>query len=314
MLALGSTSAGWAGGLPERPPGPDPAVGAGAGAGAGAGSGGEVSAGAGAGAGVSAGADAGAGVSRGAYAELGLMSFNVCGGVCRRGEVATTARFIAGVATRRGAGVVLLQELCYSQYRRLRALLGREGFSGRFGAQTESPACANDDPTHARGFGVAVLVRGRILRSVLDPLPTSRGVEHRVLLGVTATIAGRPTFVAAVHLSPSARDGRREQLHAVERFVAPHAAGPAVIGGDFNTLPRDTALRPMFTRFTELAEAGRGNPEIAEMPTFATKKIDYIFLSRRQFTRPEASTVATALSDHRVFVGSARVTPGRRYR
>lgn len=280
MLALGSASAGWAGGLPQRPPGPAPAVGAGG----------------------------------DAYAKLGLMSFNVCGGVCRRGEVATTARFIAGVATRRGAGVVLLQELCYSQYLRVRALLGRQGFRGRFGAQTDSPACADDDPVHGTGFGVAVLVRGRILRSVLDPLPTSRGVEHRVLLGVTATVAGRPTFVAAVHLSPSAREGRREQLRAVERFVAPHAATPAVIGGDFNTLPRDPALGPMFSRFTELAETPGGNPEMAELPTFATKKIDYIFLSRRQFSRPEAATVATSLSDHRVFVGSARLTSGRRSR
>jgi endonuclease/exonuclease/phosphatase family metal-dependent hydrolase len=237
------------------------------------------------------------------------MSFNVCGGVCRHGEVATTARFVATMATRRGVGVVLLQELCYSQFRRVRTLLARHGFSGRFAAQTNSPACANDDARHGTGFGVAILVRGHISRSVVDPLPTSPGVEHRVLLGVTATIDGRPTFVAGVHLSPSPRDGLRRQLHTVERLVAPRSAGPAIIGGDFNTLPGDPALEPMFARFTELDERRSANPELGGLPTFAAKKIDYVFVSQRQFTRPRASTVVTAMSDHRVYVGSATVTP-----
>jgi endonuclease/exonuclease/phosphatase family metal-dependent hydrolase len=273
LLALGFSSVGWAGSLPERPSSPDSAVGA-----------------------------------RGdAYGKLGLMSFNVCGGVCRHGEVATTARFVAKVATRRDVGVVLLQELCYTQFRRVRALLARHGFSGRFEAQTQSPACANDDPRHGTGFGVAVLVRGHISHSVVDHLPTSPGVEHRVLLGVTATIAGRPTFVAGVHLSPSPRETLREQLRAVERFAGSRAGHPAIVGGDFNTVPGDPALGPMFARFTELDETRAGNPEIGDRPTYAAKKIDYVFLS--QFVEPQATTVVTAMSDHRVYVGSA-LTPG----
>jgi endonuclease/exonuclease/phosphatase family metal-dependent hydrolase len=238
----------------------------------------------------------------------GLISFNVCGGVCRHGEVATTARFIAAVATKRDVRVVLLQELCYSQFRRVRELLARRGFSGRFAAQTTSPACAHDDPRHGTAFGVAVLVRGRISRGFVHHLPTSPGVEHRVLLGVTATIAGRTTFVAGVHLSPSPRDGLRKQLRAVEHLVGPRARGPAIVGGDFNTLPADPALRPMFARFTELAAPPSRNPETGEMPTYAAKKIDYVFVSRRQFTHPRASTLVTTLSDHRVYVGSAVVT------
>jgi endonuclease/exonuclease/phosphatase family metal-dependent hydrolase len=233
------------------------------------------------------------------------MSFNVCGGVCRHGEVATTARFVANMATRQGAGVVLLQELCYSQYRRVHDLLARHGFSGRFAAQTHSRACANDDARHGTSFGVAVLVRGRISRSVVDHLPTSPGVEHRVLLGVTASIAKRSTFVAGVHLSPSPRDGLRQQLRAVEQFVAPRAGGAAIVGGDFNTQPGDPALGPMFGRFTELDETRAGNPEKGELPTFAAKKIDYVFLSRGQFAGPRASTVVTEMSDHRVYLGTA---------
>src|SRR4051794_7569593 len=236
------------------------------------------------------------------------MSFNVCGGVCRRGEVTRTAQFVASAATRRRIGVVLLQELCYSQYRKVRFLLGRRGFSGRFAAQTQSPACANDDAGHGTGFGVAVLVRGRISGSVVDHLPTAPGVEGRVLLGVTTSIAGQPTFVAAVHLSPFRRDGLERQLRAVEDFVEPRADGAAIVGGDFNTVPDDPALRPMFTPFTELDETRAGNPENGPMPTYAAKKIDYIFLSRGQFVGARASTVVTPMSDHRVYLGAAWLT------
>jgi endonuclease/exonuclease/phosphatase family metal-dependent hydrolase len=277
LMALGFSSVGWAGALPQRPPGPDSAVGA-----------------------------------RGdAYRKLGLMSFNVCGGVCRHGEVAATARFVAKVATRRDVGVVLLQELCYTQFRRVRTLLARHGFSGRFEAQTRSRACANDDTRHGTGFGVAVLVRGRISHSVVDHLPTPPGVEHRVLLGVTATIAGRSTFVAGVHLSRAPRDTLRAQLRSVERFVGSRSAHPAIVGGDFNTLPGDPALEPLFAGFTELDETRAGNPKIGDLPTYAAKKIDYVFLSDGQFTAPHASTVVTRMSDHRVYVGSALTRPAR---
>lgn len=106
-------------------------------------------------------------------AGVGYLSFNVCGGACRHGEVATTARDVAKRAERRGVGVVLLQELCYSQFRRVRALLARRGFTGRFEAQANSPACANDDARHGTGFGVAVLVRGPLARGVIRQLPAS---------------------------------------------------------------------------------------------------------------------------------------------
>jgi endonuclease/exonuclease/phosphatase family metal-dependent hydrolase len=205
---------------------------------------------------------------------------------------------------------VLLQELCYSQYRRVHALLARRGFSGRFAAQTHSPACANDDAEHGTGFGVAVLVRGRISRSVVDHLPTTPGAERRVLLGVTASIDGRSAFVAGVHLSPAPRDGRRQQLRAVEEFVRPRADGVAIVGGDFNTLPDDPGLRPMFARFTELDETGVGNAEKMDLPTYAAKKIDYVFLSAGHFAEPRASTVVTRMSDHRVYLGAAAVSRG----
>jgi endonuclease/exonuclease/phosphatase (EEP) superfamily protein YafD len=84
----------------------------------------------------------------------------------------------------------------------------------------------------------------------------------------------------------------------------------AIVGGDFNTLPDDPALRPMFARFTELDETGVGNAEKMDLPTYAAKKIDYVFLSDGHFAEPRASTVVTRMSDHRVYLGAAAVSRG----
>lgn len=64
-------------------------------------------------------------VSRRPAVNVSIMSFNVCGGVCRHGEVARTAAFTAHVAVARKAEVVLLQELCYSQFVRVRSPASR---------------------------------------------------------------------------------------------------------------------------------------------------------------------------------------------
>jgi endonuclease/exonuclease/phosphatase family metal-dependent hydrolase len=102
------------------------------------------------------------------------------------------------------------------------------------------------------------------------------------------------------------------QLSAVAGFADPGAGGPPIIGGDFNALPTEAGLGRLYSslvggsgRFIELAEERSGNPEKGRRPTFAAKKIDYVFLSAGFFTPPRASTVATTLSDHRAYVGGA---------
>ena len=42
---------------------------------------------------------------------------------------------------------------------------------------------------------------------------------HRALLGVTAVLAGRRTFVATVHLSPSPAAGLDTQLATVAHYL-----------------------------------------------------------------------------------------------
>jgi endonuclease/exonuclease/phosphatase family metal-dependent hydrolase len=239
-----------------------------------------------------------------------VVSFNACGGICRRGEVPVTARHIAGLA--RNADVVLLQELCESQFDRVRTLLKTSGFHGRFAAATVSRDCRT-------AFGVAVFVRAPVLESAVLPLPTRPGYEHRTLLGVTARIGGRRTFVATVHLSPSPAAGLDGQLTTVARYLDAHAAGPAIVGGDFNSLPVKPQLLEFYSaaaggtgRFLEADEFRGRRAEIGGFPTFdvAGRKIDYVFFSTGDFAAPTAGSLPTTLSDHRVYRGTARITSG----
>jgi endonuclease/exonuclease/phosphatase family metal-dependent hydrolase len=240
-----------------------------------------------------------------------VMSFNACGGACRHGEVPHTAAHIAAAARQSGAAVVLLQELCYSQYVQVRKLLAVHGYHGRFAAATRSHACGT-------AFGVAVLVRGGVTESVTLPLPTTGGYEHRTLLGVTTTLAGRRTFVAVVHLSPSPAAGLDRQLTRVVDYLDHHGDDPVIIGGDFNSLPTKPALADLYSRstagtghFIEADELRGGYAHRGGAPTFDTdaRKIDYVFFSASAFTAPRATTQPTTLSDHRVYLAKARPRP-----
>ncbi len=244
------------------------------------------------------------------------MSFNVCGGVCRGGEVHRTAAFTADTAVRRRASVVLLQELCYSQYVRVRGLLARHGYTGRFASSTAAGKCDDHDARHGKGFGVAVLVRGRAAGAVVRRLPTPPGVEGRVMLGTTATVGGRPTFVAVVHLSPSPQAGLARQLRSVAAYLTPRADRPVIVGGDFNALPDYAGMSRFYAaaaggvgRFVELDERRGGTSARSGAPTFdiAGRKIDYVFVSDGLFAEPRAVSIATGMSDHRVYIGTARV-------
>jgi endonuclease/exonuclease/phosphatase family metal-dependent hydrolase len=251
--------------------------------------------------------------------EISVMSFNVCGAVCHRGEVTRTAGYVARTAVARKASVVLLQELCYGQFLQVRSLLAAKGYSGTFATTAQSGSCAVADPKHRRGFGVAVLARGSVRGRVVKPLPTSAGAEKRVLLGVTAVVGGRSTFVAVVHLSPSAASGLQSQLTVLAGYVNPKASRPVIVGGDFNALPDNPGLRRLYSaaaggtgRFLEADQMRTGRAERGGAATFdiAGRKIDYVFLSDRWFGHPSAKSLATTMSDHNVYIGTARIAGG----
>ena len=87
-------------------------------------------------------------------------TYNLCGNVCRHGEVDTTAQNIAYQIRDRGAAVALLQELCYSQFLGIRSRLAKYGYSAVFGPAATGAHCDDDDPrTEQPALAAAVLVK-----------------------------------------------------------------------------------------------------------------------------------------------------------
>lgn len=248
---------------------------------------------------------------------VSVMSFNVCGAVCHRGEVRRTAAYTAGAVVRRRTSIVLLQELCFSQFVRIRTLVARHGYTTSFAASSTSGACDDDDRHHGKGFGVATLVRGKAWNRVVEPLPTRAGYEKRVLLGLTTQAGGRPTFVANVHLSPSAEAGLDAQLGSVSRYLDRTRSLPTIVGGDFNALPDHPGMARFYTpraggtgRFVELDETTGGRPARSGEATFDVggRKLDYVFVSAAHFGAPSADSAGSPMSDHRVYRGTAQPT------
>jgi endonuclease/exonuclease/phosphatase family metal-dependent hydrolase len=141
-------------------------------------------------------------------------------------------------------------------------------------------------------------VRGSAAGTVVQRLPVRAGLEPRVLLGTYATVGGRRTLIAVVHLSPSPHAGLARQLRAVAGVLD----RPAIVGGDFNTLPASPELRPFYARCVEM-DPTRGTPTFDTGP----KKIDYIFASSGLAAGARATSIPTAMSDHRVYLGTIRV-------
>jgi endonuclease/exonuclease/phosphatase family metal-dependent hydrolase len=241
--------------------------------------------------------------ARAAAAPVRIMTFNICGNVCRHGEVARTAGNIAYQIVARRATVTMLQEVCYAQFLGVRARLARRGYTAVFGAAGTGGRCDDFDRAHGRAFGVAIVARGTLTRAVVRALPSPSTLrpERRVLLGATLRVAGRSVFVATTHTAPGGPN-LAVQLAALEAYLTPIAAvRPVIFGGDLNALPENTFLDPFYREFRE-ANGTRTHP----LPTFTTvpRKIDYLFAGRR-WLRPRAVTVATTrYSDHRMYVGT----------
>lgn len=250
-----------------------------------------------------------------AASTVSVMSFNVCGAVCNKGEVTSTAAFAANKATSRGVNVAFLQELCYSQYKQIQALVAKKGYRTLYTSTTTSGRCDNFDKRFGTGFGMAILIKGAFSGRTVLKLPVTRGHERRSMLGATARIGGRATFVAVVHNSPSADAGLDSQLGILSSYLNAKASRPTIVGGDFNAMPDHPGMAGFYSRgtggtgkFTELDETRSGSPSRSGAATFrgANRKIDYIFVSNGHFTSPKATSTATSMSDHCVYIGTAR--------
>ena len=244
-----------------------------------------------------------------------VMTFNICGNVCRKGEVPKTAGNVAYQVVARRVGVTFLQEVCYSQFLAIRKRLLRRGYHGVFAASTSGGKCDDHDRKHGSGFGNAILVRGPVSGRVVRrlPIPSPVRAEARTLLGTSARLGGRWVFLATTHTAPSGPN-LSAQLAAVRANLAPMARRrPVILGGDLNSLPESPALDDFYSArvpdgrgvFREMHETAGALPCRCGSPTFRTtpRKIDYVFASAAHFRPHGATTIVSRYSDHRMYVG-----------
>jgi len=142
-------------------------------------------------------------------------------------------------------------------------------------------------------YGNAVLTRGTIVDTHIDPLP-GKG-EPRSMLGATIDVDGVRLIAYVTHLAAWARFGSRTRLlqaEEVARLVAKSEL-PFVLLGDFNTSPSSAELR-VFHDGTIVTSCF-----VEKIVTHrATKQcLDYIFADPSWQIR-DARVIARGPSDH----------------
>jgi endonuclease/exonuclease/phosphatase family metal-dependent hydrolase len=247
-----------------------------------------------------------------APAELRVMTFNICGNVCRNGEVARTAANVAYQIKARRAAVTMLQELCYTQFLSIESRLAKQGYTAMFAGAGTGGKCDDYDHKHGKAFGVAIIAHGRLSGRAVRSLPSPSSVrpERRVLLTATLRTAGRTLLVATTHTAPGGPN-LATQMSTISAYLTPVAKSrPVIFGGDLNSLPDNPDLDAFYapghggTGVFREANDTRTDP----IPTFNTvpRKIDYLFAGQRYFAPVGAATARTRYSDHRMYIGVFR--------
>jgi hypothetical protein len=108
-----------------------------------------------------------------------VLTFNICGNVCRHGEVARTAGNIAYQIRGRRVAVALLQEVCFAQFLGVRTRLARYGYTAMFAGGGKGGRCDDVDRAHGTAFGVAIVARGRLTGRSVWTCPARRRSGRR---------------------------------------------------------------------------------------------------------------------------------------
>ncbi len=281
-----------------------------------------------------------------ASTDLKFWHFNMCGNKCwedpqnehnylpgtdSRGEVTVRAAQIVESISNYGPDIVTLNEVCYSQYRAIRAALIARGYHATYASSGKGTggACDNYDDSVGRKFGMALFSKQSATREPYD-IGTP---EHpnRLLCSDTA-IGSRAVKACSVHLGAKDKEERALQASKLAAMASEwHKDKPVVLMGDFNAEPTEDVMGKFYDHSGGTGifhEADESDPAYSEdWPagavrgrsgeiTFTTdrtdpptvKKIDYIFLSAADFKAVEGDSLyggQRRTSDHRVYRGGA---------
>ncbi|TYB47627.1 endonuclease/exonuclease/phosphatase family protein [Nonomuraea sp. PA05] len=281
-----------------------------------------------------------------------FLSYNVCGAASHCPPIygkspAAWRDMVVRAMDYWDADLVMLQEVCYLQWTTLRNHLQSRTngpkYDSIWAATRTAPGCGRWDPDNPDAdlrFGLVIFAKGAAQTinngsRVVYPLPEtdpSGTIENRIMLCARAPITGRLVRACNTHIAPGALGSR--QIAHVATLTREFAAmgDPVVLAGDFNVLPHEAALDPLYNHsggrgvFQEVDENDksffvngcapsqdrcRSGEATAKKPCSPNVthpgKIDYIFLSYYWFTtvRGDAAACAGDLSDHHLLRGAA---------
>jgi endonuclease/exonuclease/phosphatase family metal-dependent hydrolase len=273
-----------------------------------------------------------------------FVTYNVCGGVCAIYQGSKTAwrDTMIDAIDHWDADLVTFQEMCYGQWTLLRDTLANRASGPAYdsvwgAALPANPGCQKWGSDTR--YGLATFSKGGSgtidngSRSVVM-LPNPSGGEQRILLCARTTVGGRGVRACNTHIDYRGRDPETQiaQVAALTRGYAAQGE-PVVLGGDFNVLPKDARLDPLYDHgggtgiFQEVDENDKSEFTGADCPQSGDRcrsgeataepscsprvsepgKIDYVFLSAYWFTtvRGDAAACTAGMSDHHLLRGAA---------
>jgi endonuclease/exonuclease/phosphatase family metal-dependent hydrolase len=246
--------------------------------------------------------------------------FNMCGNKCRGGNLDVADDVVNSVNGSSPQPFVLtLNEVCRNQYDRIYTRL--LPYYGRYEV-TVPGGCSN-----GADYGIAVLVRTSSY-SFYNSWRLPGGYEARRLACIRTSDTGggtQPLIACVTHIDYHS-DVQAGQIQFVaDRGREMWSGNHVLIGGDFNVTPSDAKLNPMYSSlypsgtgiFNEADSANNSRSGGGVSVTYneytggcvsypcgagklwlPKKKIDYIFLSRYDFTGYTADATSALRSDH----------------
>lgn len=250
-----------------------------------------------------------------ATGHIRLLQFNMCGHACRSPTQFKIAAVIDSLDEFHPAAVSL-NEVCRQQFSEIVTGIASRGWKMWAAFMTTR----NDGCEDGTDFGNAVLTRAEIVTvdtmSYTAQAPDNH--ELRGLLCVGADLGLRPTRICSTHIVSSGPDPngsvRRRQIAEAASVVGAYAV-PVVLMGDFNFSPSDRGLDRLYTRahpggsgqFDEV-DQGPGTCRCGEATQGSGKKIDYAFVTARDFDIGHGSATHADFSDHLVLRGWVTTT------
>ncbi|MCC2276053.1 FG-GAP-like repeat-containing protein [Streptomyces sp. ET3-23] len=275
-------------------------------------------------------------VSTGNAPPLRFVSYNICGNMCTDAKGYDNQRRIDTVVDEAtvgtwGADQIFLQEVCRPQYDAIEQKLAPLGFHGLYTATLpgKGATAGKDAVCGGADYGMAVLARGPVTDTKVLDLTAGDEVEPIKSPCVKNYAQSRGNWACSVHLywknDATLREAEARTL-AAQTAEWEKAGIPVVLGGDFNDQPRSAALSTFYDtgigdggqgtfleadetdkdRFTTACAPSRSRCRSGDA-TFGQRKIDYLFLSARDFKGVKADVLPldTKVSDHRLLRGAA---------